>query len=97
MRHCFVLWCLILFAPACSSHRHGRRHRHVAPTTAGVHVRHAPPPAPKRVVVKTRRPGHNHVWVGGHYVVRRGRYAWVGGHWTRPPRSRAVWVAGRWR
>ncbi|MFQ5844261.1 MAG: hypothetical protein ACE5JG_04655 [Planctomycetota bacterium] len=80
--------------PACRVHIHGRPGR-VA--VHDVHVRVPPPPRPRVVVVKGARPGPAHVWIGGHFVWRNGRYSWVKGHWVVPPRPRAVWVAGHWK
>ena len=56
----------------------------------------APPPPPRAVVVtRPARPDARHVWVGGHYSYRGGRYAWVKGAWKLPPRRGVVWVPGR--
>lgn len=63
----------------------------------GLHLRVAPPP-PRKEVVPARPPHRGWVWIGGHYdwQPRPHRYIWVRGHWVRPPRARAMWVAGRW-
>ncbi len=53
------------------------------------------PPAP---VVEARvvAPGAGYAWVPGFYSWNGFAYEWRPGKWMRPPRSRAVWVAGRW-
>ncbi len=55
-------------------------------------VRVAPPP-PQVEVVPAPRPGH--VWEGGHWVWREGRYVWIPGHW-RAVRVGYHWVPGHW-
>jgi hypothetical protein len=54
------------------------------------------PPAPV-VRVRPVRPSPVHVWVGGNYVSRGGRYEYTEGYWATPPRRGGVWVEGRWR
>ncbi len=56
------------------------------------------PPAPKRVVIKTPRPGSNYVFINGYWKwnPRRNRYVWVDGRWVKR-RPNQVYVTGRWR
>ncbi len=69
-------------------------------------VETAPPPA--QVEVIPLAPGPANIWVGGHWVWRRGwiwapgryelrreGYAWRHGHWARY-RHGWVWIEGRW-
>jgi len=50
-------------------------------------VRVAPPPRPSRA----------HVWVGGEWEERDGRYVHKDGYWVLPPHRHAHWVPGHWR
>ncbi|MHC4551126.1 MAG: YXWGXW repeat-containing protein [Planctomycetota bacterium] len=95
MRTLFVS-ALLVAGLGCAVHLHGRPTRkHVIVHEVKVE---APPPAPPRVVVvKGRRPGQGHVWIGGHYVFRHKKYVWEKGHWAVPPRKHAVWVKGYWK
>jgi len=47
--------------------------------------------------VRTARPSHAHIWVGGEWAPSGGTYAWRAGYWALPPRPGGVWVAGHWR
>ena len=49
-----------------------------------------------RVEVRTPRPSRRHVWVGGHWHYRGGRFVWIRGHWVVRPHARAVFVRPRW-
>ncbi len=88
-----VLVVLILALNSCRRrvvvHKHGPHGR-----VTVIKVRRGPPVRPRVVIVKTRRPGHSHVWVKGHHVYRAGRYTWVKAHWTVPPHKMHVWVPG---
>ncbi len=53
------------------------------------------PPKP-RVEAMSKAPGHNHVWVEGHYRWHRNDYVWVPGHWEKIPKGRKHRVAGHW-
>ncbi|MBT8401858.1 MAG: YXWGXW repeat-containing protein [Rhodothermia bacterium] len=57
-------------------------------------VRRRPPAL--RVEIRTRRPSRRHVWVGGHWGHRHGRYVWVKGRWVVPPRRGALYVRPVW-
>ena len=56
--------------------------------------RQAPPP--RKVVVRTAKPGPQYVWVQGHWTWRGGSYHWINGHWKKKKRGK-VWVAGHWK
>jgi hypothetical protein len=78
---------------------------------AEVYVPVAPPPPrvevvpvlpANRVEVERWQPGywswngHEHIWVGGHYVARpQVRAEWIPGRWEQRPRG-WVYVEGRW-
>jgi hypothetical protein len=67
----------------------------VSAASAQVVVRIGPPPPV--VVERPGPPSHaGWVWLPGYYRWDGRRYIWVGGYWAKPPRPRAVWVAGRW-
>ncbi len=52
---------------------------------------------PREVVYfRPAAPSPVHVWVGGDWIWRGGRYEWREGHWENP-RGRAHWVDGHWR
>ncbi|MEM1204118.1 MAG: hypothetical protein AAGN66_12890 [Acidobacteriota bacterium] len=68
---------------------------HPVPRAAAVvHVKGAPPPVRREVVVA--RPSHRHVWVRGHWVHRHRDWVWISGAWKVPPRDKAVWVAPKY-
>ncbi len=89
---------------ACTSSAAGPSPRvGVAFHVTGVHrhhdrvvVIHRRPPM-VRIEVRTRRPGRRHVWLGGHWQYRRGRYVWVKGRWAVPPRRGLVYVRPTWK
>lgn len=49
-------------------------------------IEEAPPPAPSP----------QHVWTGGYWTFRDGRYAWVPGAYVIAPQPAARWVPARW-
>ncbi|MGA9334006.1 MAG: YXWGXW repeat-containing protein [Rudaea sp.] len=53
---------------------------------------HAPPPL-RTERIGVARPGH--VWIGGHWRWRSGRYVWTGGYWA-PVRVGYRHVPGHW-
>jgi hypothetical protein len=55
----------------------------------------APPPPIHEI--RSAKPFHGAVWIGGHWDwnSRSDSYVWVQGHWTNP-RPGKVWVAGHW-
>ena len=59
-----------------------------------VYVTEPPPPPMHEVVIS--RPSRHHVWIGGYWHWRGGRYVWIPGHWDLPPHRHAVYVAPRW-
>jgi len=48
------------------------------------------------VVVRTERPGPNHVWIGEEWNENNGTYAYAGGYWGNPPNAGDWWEAGHW-
>ena len=54
------------------------------------------PPA-KRIEVRPHRPSRRHLWIGGHWTHRHGRFVWVRGMWVVPPRRAAVYVRPVWK
>ncbi len=50
----------------------------------------------KVVVVKPAKPGKNHVWIGGRWVVSGGKYVWTKGKWSRKKPGKN-WVPGHWK
>jgi len=60
-----------------------------------VYVRKAPP-TKKVVVVKTKSPYKNGIWVNGRWVWKNNHYVWTKGRWVKP-RKGFVWVNGHWQ
>ena len=60
--------------------------------TAHVHVATRQPPA-DRVEVEGPSPGHDHIWIRGHWRWDGHEYDWVPGHWET---RRGEWVHGHW-
>ncbi len=56
--------------------------------------RHAPPP--RKIRIKSKRPGPNYIWVKGHWEWKRGRYVWRNGYWKKRKKNRR-WVSGHWK
>jgi WXXGXW repeat (2 copies) len=54
------------------------------------------PPAPLAVVAPVAPAPYGYVWQPGYYAWGGAAYRWVPGVWSRPPFSRAAWVAPRW-
>ncbi len=52
-------------------------------------------PPPRKVEVKSPRPGPKAVWVDGHWKWTGSQYVWVPGHWVKKPKGQ--WVAGHWK
>ena len=72
----------------------------VAPASAAVYVRVAPPEPRVEVVPPPR---HGYVWAPGYWNWRNNQHVWVGGRWVRERPGYAYnsprWVEheGRWR
>ncbi|KAA3610514.1 MAG: hypothetical protein D8M58_06710 [Calditrichaeota bacterium] len=54
------------------------------------------PNKPKVLVVKTKQPGSNYVWINGHWKVHKNKYVWKKGHWVKA-RKHHVWIPGHWK
>lgn len=61
-----------------------------------VYVRISPPAPKKVVVVKTKKPHRNSVWVAGHWHWNGRKYVWRKGHWKNNPKGQ-IWVPGHWK
>ena len=68
----------------------------VAPAPTGAVIVSSEPPPPRHEVVVGVAPSPAHVWVGGFWAFRDGRWVWIPGHWERSPRIGAHWTAGHW-
>ena len=66
-------------------------------TNAQVVVK-AKPRKAKILVLKTKRPSTNHIWIDGQWKWNKksNRYVWVNGKWSKPKHG-YVWVAGSWK
>jgi len=67
-----------------------------APAPTGAVIVSSEPPAPRHEVIVGVAPSPAHVWVGGFWAYRDGRWVWLPGHWERGPRIGAHWTAGHW-
>ena len=49
------------------------------------------------VVVRTERPGPEHVWVNEEWEPNNGAYRYSGGHWEAPPHPGYRYREGHWK
>ena len=54
-------------------------------------------PGEPEMRVRPVAPSAMHVWVGGEWAVRDGRYAYTEGYWAKPPSRGNHWKEGHWR
>lgn len=54
------------------------------------------PQKPKIVIVKPDKPGKDHFWKSGHWVIKKNRYVWVDGYWIKK-RPNHIWINGHWK
>ena len=69
----------------------------VAVEVEEIEIGFPPPPPPMVVVTRPAPPTRFHIWIGGHHVVRSGKWVWVEGYWVRPIRRGASWVPAHTR
>lgn len=84
-----------ILATGCHTRRVVVRER-VAPAPTGEVIISSEPPRPRHEVIVGVAPSPAHVWVGGFWANRDGRWVWMPGHWERGPRVGAHWTAGHW-
>jgi len=53
------------------------------------------PPAPQVEVIPVA-PSPSHLWIGGYWAHRGGRWVWIGGTYVVRPAHRAHWEPGHW-
>src|ERR1044071_2053373 len=82
-------------ATGCHTRRVVVRER-VAPAPTGEVTSSSQPPRPRHAARVGVAPSPAHLWVGGFWANRDGRWAWMPGHWERGPRVGAHWTAGHW-
>ena len=70
--------------------------RESAPVPTGEVIVSSEPPKPRHEVIVGVAPSPAHVWVGGFWTYRDGRWVWIPGHWERGPHVGAHWSAGHW-
>ena len=93
----------LLVAPALLAQR-PRPPRPPLPDVDVHFVTVAPPAVRREVIVESRRPAPDYVWVSGYWDWDGDRWGWVEGDWSRPPATSVAWVqpqyvrtGGSWR
>ena len=82
----FVFGIILLFAVNTMALSTGKR----------VYVKKAPPKHKKVVVVKTKKPYRNAIYVKGHWRWNGKKYVWRNARWIKPRRG-FVWIPGHWK
>ena len=56
------------------------------------------PVKPRKVIIKTKVPGRNFIWISGHWKWKPSlnKYVWVNGRWVKQRKGK-IWIPGHWK